>query len=337
MVSYNLLSSHLAGPDHFPACDPVNLKADFRFEGIKRKLEVEIENEAIIALQEVSVSFAGPLHTFFLNRGYYLIVRHYGAKFNDYMGVGVAVPIKKYNVISVDSKRIADKIRIPRASKPGFFMGLLRSLWQMVLNLLILCKFYAHPYNAWDQASFRWNIAVSVTLEAKEGPQAGQPFLVSTYHMPCAFKHHDMMIIHGALVLKHVQDLAAAQQAPYVLMGDFNWKPLDAMHELYLQGSLPMSHPHMCAPPDGPMEWPLELTPVRSAYREHMGSEPDYTNNALVKNQPHFVECLDYIFVSDAWKVASVLELPSREEAGEPMPTADEPSDHLLIAASLSF
>jgi hypothetical protein len=42
------------------------------------------------------------------------------------------------------------------------------------------------------------------------------------------------------------------------------------------------------------------------------------------------------MFCSEDVKVVDVLPLPSLEEA-VPMPTATEPSDHLLIAATIEF
>lgn len=67
------------------------------------------------------------------------------------------------------------------------------------------------------------------------------------------------------------------------------------------------------------------------------GAEPDFTNYAQVKEQEPFVEALDYIFMSPEWKVQSVLPLPHRDQVQGPFPTRDEPSDHVLIAASLSM
>lgn len=40
----------------------------------------------MICLQEVSITWAGDLHVFFLSRGYAFVAAHYGAYFNNYMG-----------------------------------------------------------------------------------------------------------------------------------------------------------------------------------------------------------------------------------------------------------
>ena len=48
-----------------------------------------------------------------------------------------------------------------------------------------------------------------------------------------------------------------------------------------------------------------------------------------------FIDCLDYIFLSRGWKVASVLELPRKDETAGPFPVEKEPSDHILLSAEL--
>ena len=88
------------------------------------------------------------------------------------------------------------------------------------------------------------------------------------------------------------------------------------------------------------MEWSPTSKAMRSAYAvAGNGSEPDFTNYARVKEDDPFIDTLDYIFLSDTWKVTGVKELPHRDEAGGPFPNLDhnEPSDHILIAADLEL
>lgn len=56
-----------------------------------------------------------------------------------------------------------------------------------------------------------------------------------------------------------------------------------------------------------------------------------------VRDDEPFIDTLDYIFVSDGWQVNSVKKLPLRNEVNGPLPTENEPSDHILIAADLSL
>jgi mRNA deadenylase 3'-5' endonuclease subunit Ccr4 len=76
---------------------------------------------------------------------------------------------------------------------------------------------------------------------------------------------------------------------------------------------------------------------MRSAYQVHCGFEPKFTNWAKVKSQEPFIDTLDYIFLSPHWKVQSVLPLPELSDVPGPMPTAEEPSDHLLISAEITI
>lgn len=45
---------------------------------------------------------------------------------------------------------------------------------------------------------------------------------------------------------------------------------------------------------------------------------------------------LDYIFLSKGWKVVDTLRLPTLAEARGPFPSDEQPSDHLMLAATLA-
>ena len=71
-----------------------------------------------------------------------------------------------------------------------------------------------------------------------------------------------------------------------------------------------------------------------------VGTEPEFTNFAKRKfsNGVEFCETLDYIWLSDEWKVEHVTALPSRKDVPdrvESFPSETEPSDHMLIGAPL--
>ena len=83
-------------------------------------------------------------------------------------------------------------------------------------------------------------------------------------------------------------------------------------------------------------EWACRVQPMRSAYAEQLGREPDFTNWAQIRDEPPFVDVLDYVFLSPHWRVRGVQELPSRDAIPGPLPTEQEPSDHLLLAAEIA-
>ena len=81
------------------------------------------------------------------------------------------------------------------------------------------------------------------------------------------------------------------------------------------------------------------MKPMRSAYAVQNGKEPDFTNYAHSRDSEPFIDTLDFIFLSEQWKVASVMELPHRDDSKGPFPNLDanEPSDHVMIAATVSW
>jgi mRNA deadenylase 3'-5' endonuclease subunit Ccr4 len=91
------------------------------------------------------------------------------------------------------------------------------------------------------------------------------------------------------------------------------------------------------------MEWKPTSQPMRSAYAVRQdGKEPDFTNYAARSaDEEPFIDTLDYIFLSDddKWAVSDVLSIPNREDSQGPFPNLDvqEPSDHVMIAATLSY
>lgn len=105
VASYNVLSSHLARPDHFTTLNPDHLQASNRLPVVMEKLQEEMNQQSILCLQEVSQDWAGSLHAHFANNGYYLVTGLYGGYFNGYMGVGIAIPTANYTVLDVDISR----------------------------------------------------------------------------------------------------------------------------------------------------------------------------------------------------------------------------------------
>jgi mRNA deadenylase 3'-5' endonuclease subunit Ccr4 len=88
---------------------------------------------------------------------------------------------------------------------------------------------------------------------------------------------------------------------------------------------------------DGDEEYSLAVKPMRSAYKEYYGREPEFTNWAQTKDDPPFIDTLDYIFLSEKWKIEAVDRLPLKEELKGPLPTENEPSDHLQISANVTL
>lgn len=350
VATYNVLSSHLSGVDHYSTLNPDHLCPKNRLPVVLQKIDQEIEQSSIICLQEISHDWAGSFHTHFANRGYHLVTGLYGKKFNGYMGVGIAFKTSSFDVLDVDISRLSDNReggwpRKPREPKRNAvvrfakdFYGFAATTTKSFLGLVGLYEAPRWPpQDAWSMAENRFNQLVTVKLQDKATKKS---FAIGNYHMPCAFFKPAVMTIHTDLAARHVQKLARKEEeegTPYVLAGDWNIKPDGSSYRLLTTGKMDEGDPEWPESKYG-MEWSPTCEGMRSAYAE-AGGEPDFTNYARIKEDDPFIDTLDYIFLSEEWKVKGVKELPHRDGSGGPFPNLDkgEPSDHILIAADLEL
>ena len=340
VVTYNVLSSHLAEPTYFTHCDPENLDADTRLARVMEKLDAECARGAVIGLQEVSMSWSGRLHAYFAKRGYAFIVSLYGKPFNNYMGVGLAVPLDVYELVGSDVARLSDTVKFPRVKENEVKLGPLTPLYTLFVSKPIRLwrkiTDYRPPMDEWQTARGRFNSILHATLRCKKSKVS---FGVSTYHMPCMFRtaaDRRVMTIHASLAAQYALNQSAG--LPTVLMGDFNLKPGDAGHTLITTGDLDESHEAYPIMPDRYSGEPFVVKPpqkMQSAYVRVNGEEPNFTNNAQIKDDEPFIDTLDYIFVTDDIQVTEVLDLPHRDNINGPFPAATEPSDHIMLAATI--
>eukprot|EP00599_Poterioochromonas_sp_BG-1_P015039 CAMPEP_0173161836 /NCGR_PEP_ID=MMETSP1105-20130129/18862_1 /TAXON_ID=2985 /ORGANISM="Ochromonas sp., Strain BG-1" /LENGTH=358 /DNA_ID=CAMNT_0014081377 /DNA_START=45 /DNA_END=1121 /DNA_ORIENTATION=+ len=326
VVTYNVLSSHLAAPSWFTSCKPENLDQATRLTKVQNKLKPEIEQQSIICLQEISTTWVGPLHRFFSAHGYHFITALYGNKRNGYMGVAMAVPTSKYDIKDVDITCIADTKRMPRVAykPPTLFTNMWKAISSWVVGLMIYWKFYKPPLDIWDNTLYRKNQMICARLEHKEQEEE---FVVGTYHMPCMFELTPVMMAHCALSSQHIQKYA--NDLPFIYTGDFNVKPHTPEYKLLTEGKIDSSDPAYPTPVAGD-DWKPDLAiPMKSAYAVKEGKEPDFTNYAKVQENPVFIDTLDYFFYS--------LPLPHRDTVPGPLPNDEEPSDHIMLAATFAF
>lgn len=343
------------------------------FGGIddETKTQSVVPPPSIFALQEVCYEFSSKLHAFFAQRGYHFVYGPYGKKFNGYMGVGIAYPMKDFTTVDVDICRLSD-VRgdgWPREKREnndeqvsiGMAIQKLRARIGLIAFQTIqgVTKRLGYsnekpPIDPWAMSENRYNVLVTVTLRPNAG---GSTFSVSNYHMPCAYFAPAVMNIHTEMVAKRVQDLAAVSwksihgdeeeestnTIPYILTGDFNILPESAQYKILTTGMLEQWDPTF-PPIKYGTEFKVESLPMDSAYAVLGGTEPEFTNYAHCRDDPPFIGTLDYIFLSksttsntEGWKVHRTKTLPNRETSGGPFPGEKEPSDHLLIAADLEL
>lgn len=352
VASYNVLSSKLCEPGYFVKCAKENLDPPTRLKRVQALLEQETKKKAVVCLQEVSREWSGDLHAFFAKRGYQFTTGLYGNPFNGYMGVAVAWPQDKYELINVDCARLSDDVQEARKKweRPvevtgirKFASNLKKRVGNALTALTSSLEYERPPFDGWKEARKKHNVLVTATLK----PKHGEAFCVGTYHMPCLFGSVDkerVMVIHAALAARRVQQVAAGK--PYVLCGDFNVKPYDACYQMLTQGSLSGEfNDYNPTKPEGDVvanTFAATVTPpLESAYVLANGKEPDFTNFAYTKNMgadmDAFVETLDYVFLGPGWRVNGVLEtVPAGAiDRSKPYPTLEQPSDHCMIAADL--
>jgi len=341
VVSYNLLSSHLSQPSYFWHNDPADLRPETRLKRVLKKLRPTLSSGAVICLQECSMLWSGKLHTFFQRHGYHFVFSNYGLEFNGHMGVAIAFPTWRYEAADVLLQRVAESKRWPDTKRPMLPAG-------RKANALDLASYFASPFlfegnddedvvfdlNEWEYSRTRQNTMVAVMLKPKQGDV--EPFAVATYHMPCAYWAPKVMVIHTALAAQCAHRFARGR--PLVLAGDWNFKPGAAPYQLLTTGKLSADHPAHPGSMEGD-EWDLQegLPGLQSAYAvKNPGGEPEFTNYAWVRDDSDpFIGTLDYIFVSRGADVLSVGKLPTISSCPSPLPTRDEPSDHLMLSARL--
>lgn len=340
IVSYNVLSSSLAGASHFSACDPANLKTATRLKRVLTKLEAPVAARSIICLQEVSLAWSGHLHTFFANRGFHLLLASHGSYFSGYMGEGLAFPLDLFEAVDLRIERLSDMMEWPFRRKVTGWAGLAETVGSRLRKAIHALMGSPRPSkqhlvrDPWGHARGRLNRFIFARLRSRTN---GAKICIATYHMPCVFWSPPVMVIHSALVVRSFQRLCGGDDG--VLAGDFNIKPTDSSYDMILKGKIEHTNedfPPKC--PDGapPEKWfPMPLAPMKSAYREVLGEEPDFTNFAKVEKQQPFIETLDYMFCSEGVDIVDVIRLPNRKAVQGPFPDASEPSDHVMIGATI--
>jgi hypothetical protein len=218
VCSYNVLCSHLSAPSHFRSCKPENLDPSNRLKKILEKLDNEVKQGAICCLQEVSMTWSGDFHKFFLDRDYYFMPSLYGSAFSNYMGIGIAFPRSLYTLVHTETRCVAESKQLQLApTKPLAmlnklpyllwvgFTGLLRRSWQLVTRTMQFVGLMRKPHPfvtdqdkcCWEVSLDRRNTLIFLRLQEKTaapGQQSPRSFCVATYHMPCVFWDERVMV-----------------------------------------------------------------------------------------------------------------------------------------------
>uniref|UniRef100_A0A6B2L950 Endonuclease/exonuclease/phosphatase domain-containing protein n=1 Tax=Arcella intermedia TaxID=1963864 RepID=A0A6B2L950_9EUKA len=317
-------------------CKPEHCDPRMRYQTLLKKLNGHIMNKSIICLQEVAIGWVGPLKTHFSQFGYDFIASNYGRPSNGYMGIAIAYSTEEYNLKDMDVVTVNEgkQWTTPPAPLSWTLLQYCTSALSWLLAKTMNASLTLTPASLgeYESSKERQNRQIMVRLEHR-GSQ--EEFCVATYHVPCLFQFPRTMNIHTALSCQAAQKFAKG--GPLVLCGDFNIQPWTSTYRLVTTGRLnddDKNHPKTVMPAGD--HWDPVVQPMRSAYSDFLGEEPPFTNYAQKAGEAPFVGTLDYIFLSEHWKVRGVLPLPKETSAFEtPLPAQNEPSDHLLIACEL--
>lgn len=260
-VTYNVLSPTLASPGYHVFCNPEHLDAAARLERVKAFLQTQTERGAVIALQEVSLSWTSELLTWAEERGYSYVHATYAAGGARDGGFGVALMYPRIHFALEEAviERLTETRRWPRdpaevaasAAAKARAKGPAPSALQSAASYLYSTGSAVGAYlqGVWRAASEpilgrapedylkhsmrRFNQAIALRLRPHGSEES---FFVCTYHLPCVWTTPRVMTTHAAMLAQWVQRLAERASCPYVILGDFNVKPSSAVYRMMLSG-----------------------------------------------------------------------------------------------------
>lgn len=153
-------------------------------------------------------------------------------------------------------------------------------------------------------------------------------------------KLSDVKLWQTLTLMQEVESFIAHRELATVVCGDFNSEPDSAVYQLLSRGvvepndtdAMSLVHSWLVADPDQ-IAHNIELV---SAMVAATGSEPHFTNYTV-----GFKGTLDYLWFTPArLRVLAVTALPEEEEirtSGEALPSAERPSDHLMLCSDFSL
>lgn len=129
----------------------------------------------------------------------------------------------------------------------------------------------------------------------------------------------------------------------YIFIGDFNFEPQSLPYRILTGGSANENDPD--CPISSPSWSPSIPTPLRSAYGTYLGHTSSCT---CYRDQHGLTSRIDHIFCSDRWSIRDVLHhvgmdggegghITGDRTAGGSWPNEEQPSDHVLIGATLDM
>ena len=310
IATLNVLNCHLVGLVARPA---EVLDAAVRLRLLLNTFDALAASDTVVALQEVPLGWLSALRRHARKLGYRLVATFskLARGVPGFMGVALAWPARAYDATAVDARQLHEAVGWPRQPSP--------------------------PRDAaWTNV--RGTVSAIVAARLRQRGGAGAAFVAASVHLPYDGRLGALLRptqgVAAAIAARHVAALANRSGAalPHALAGDFNAPPGTTAHSVMLGQESPPQPARSVAwwPPAAPRRY-------RSAYAAAAGAEPPFTNVVASRGGgAPMTLTLDYVWVSDEWRVAAADPLPPAA-AAEALPNRTWPSDHLLLAVELEL
>lgn len=325
VVSYNILAEIYATKQAYPYCDAWNLSWPFRRKMIMDELE-DCQGD-IICLQELqSDHFEQSINPFLQQLGYDGL---YKQKARESMGQygkvdGCAIFWRRTKFALAESYSIDFNESARRAAS--------------TLNLdETECRRYINRLNKDNIAQVLFLEVLNATTMARN--PGGRPpralICVTNTHLYSNHMRPDVKLWQACTLINELENLVVPRDAPIIVCGDFNSEPDSAVYEFIEDGSIERHYPAIedmdtlrVLPSLRSLTHSLELNSMMSSA---MGGEPQFTNYTA-----NFRGTLDYVWYTPGRiRVLSAATVPDEqslaEVCGEGLPSANYPSDHVML------
>ncbi len=192
----------------------------------------------------------------------------------------------------------------------------------------------------------RDNIAQIVVLESlarNTSGRGGRSLLcVVNTHLYSNHQRPDVKLWQTMNLAREIQSFVSSRDLALLICGDFNSEPTSAVYEYLKHGAVSSDHPELHV-----QDAKVRVLPdahnivhdmhLASAMEAAFGSEPSFTNFT-----GKFKGTLDYIYYSpNRLRIMAATSIPDehdlRQLAGEGLPCACYPSDHILLCCDVAM
>jgi mRNA deadenylase 3'-5' endonuclease subunit Ccr4 len=164
---------------------------------------------------------------------------------------------------------------------------------------------------------------------------SGCQFVLSTVHLISNPELSDVKHLQTLAVLKSLELMSNNGKIPSILCGDFNSLPSSSVYDTITNGNINYEHSDFKSHKNSIItKKKRNKFIMNSAYKKYHGYEAPFTNYTDIFNGT-----LDYIFISNEWKIRHMNNIPSIKDITNEIaiPNSIFPSDHIPLICNLYF